>query len=165
MRSVIGLPIRLYLDNSDFSNLTDSKVANNPELQKIRSDLLQLREQKILDIRFSVFHILEAAHVDKGSKPYALERASLIRSLCGNNAFLHPTKLYLHEVLAIAGSPLPADASLDRTYAYVQNDDWLPQQVQFAARKLADSFVKGLRNRIKAQTAQVLSEQGNRSQR
>jgi hypothetical protein len=165
MSSVLSVPIRLYLDTSDFSNHTDSKVSNNPDLQLTRQELITLREQKILEIRFSLFHILEAAHVDEASKPYALERASLIKSLCGNNAFLHPTRLYLHEVLAIAGSPFPADASLDRTYAYVENDDWLPQEVQLTARKLADSFVKGLRNRIKAQTTQVINEQGNRSER
>jgi hypothetical protein len=93
---------------------------------------------------------------EKHANRVALERARLIKALCGSKAFLHPARLYLHEARAVTGPPI-ANSALDRSYAYVQNSNWLPQSVQSTARKLADSFVRGLRNRIKTQTAQVLS--------
>lgn len=95
-------PLAVYLDSSDFSDLSNErKIEKEPELGNIRDELLHLIETDQIEIRYSAFHILEAAHLTPESKPMALNRAAAIQSFCGSKALIHYQDLFHKEIVAL----------------------------------------------------------------
>ena len=67
--------IRVYLDSSDYSVMSEP---NNAEVAEIRSKLLSYIESSVIEVRFSAVHLVECAHLDDASKPMALRRTEVI---------------------------------------------------------------------------------------
>jgi hypothetical protein len=155
--------VRIYLDSSDFSRLSDKrKLEKTPGLSEAHERIVDLSARGMLDVRFSIFHVIEAVHVDPASKQYARERAATIKRLCNRRAFLHPARLYVHEGATVVDLKGREDVASDRSYAYVENAEWLPRYIQATAERLADSFRRGFQNRVLAEIKRTISETGNR---
>jgi hypothetical protein len=91
--SVSQMPKRVYLDSSDFSNLS---VPDEELSHEHRAILETLRDHKRAGraIYFmSPVHLSEAVHAAESHKQTAVRRAELMRELCGPNILRIPTDL------------------------------------------------------------------------
>jgi hypothetical protein len=96
-------PIQVYLDSSDIDNLTDArKLAKDARLGETAEVLKEFAAKGIAEFRFSFFHVIELAHADDVSKPFALKRVELVKALCGPKAFLNADELWRLEALSLA---------------------------------------------------------------
>ncbi|MDD5240783.1 MAG: hypothetical protein PHG47_03560 [Sulfuricella sp.] len=116
-------PLVVYLDSSGFSDLSDDrKIQKEPRLVNIRDELLYLQSTDQIQIRYSAFHILEAAHLTPESKPMAMSRAAAIQQLCGNKALIHYQDLFHKEIVALTAD----QKHFYRDKAYSNQSDWMP---------------------------------------
>jgi hypothetical protein len=87
------MPRLVYLDSSDFSNLS---VPDNELSDDYRAILNSLREHNrsgAAKFFMSAVHFSEAVHAAEAHKPAAIKRADLMRELCGSNILRFPTDL------------------------------------------------------------------------
>lgn len=109
-------PLRVYLDSSDYSTLSDSRKANH-SLDKVRNDLLRFARSGEVEFRFSGAHICEISPLNMDSQAAAQARADLLADLCGTRALISPTCLIKRELLGHGASVTP----------YADNGDWFPE--------------------------------------
>jgi hypothetical protein len=155
-------PVRVYLDSSDITNLSDpKKLAANQALQDTRTALIDLCQNGVAEFRFSYFHIIELAHLDAGHKDDALARAQFVKLLCGKNAYLHPSELRCFEALSLVQSGRPETKRASKARAYVEDARWLPESVVSVAKRFTEALQRGLNNRIVKQTLDALNDVGS----
>lgn len=106
-------PLQVYLDSSDFSNL--SNVALHSEYGSVKEALQAAKRRGDIEIRYSYAHVVEAAPTSLEHLPHALDRFRCITELCGLQCLVDP-----FQVLKLD------DDHGNR--AMVQNDDgdWCP---------------------------------------
>jgi len=95
-------PLRLYLDSSDYSVLSDPTRAELKApgvLESLRSHI----DAGNVECFFSGAHLSEMAPVDKAYADAAERRASLMVELCGKNVFVSHNRLMSHEVRRALG--------------------------------------------------------------
>ncbi len=154
-------PVRVYLDSSDISNLSDpDKLAANPSMQEARKEIIDFGQRGVAEFRFSFFHIVELAHLDPEHKPKAEARVQLVKLLCGNHAYLHPEKLRRFEALSLARDGKPETTRGAKARAYVDDASWLPDSIAAVASRFTEALIRGLNNRIVKETNKVLEETG-----
>ncbi len=77
-------PLRIYLDSSDFSNLSnESQVQNAKERKEVELQLIRWRDEGCIKILFSGAHVAEAAPTDIAMMDSAIKRFEKIYELCG----------------------------------------------------------------------------------
>lgn len=110
-------PIQVYLDSSDFSNMSISN--RTPEADGIRRFLIEKVHCGKIEIRFSAVHLMEAAARDQQYLSNSRERFSFIRELCGDRCFIDPFSLMTDEAQGKATT---------KAEGYPSRDDgiWLP---------------------------------------
>jgi hypothetical protein len=101
---LVSIMIRLvYLDSSDFSNLSRPDAQLSHENRTILAALRQHKRAGTADFFMSVVHLSETVHAADEHKEAALRRAELMRELCGSNMLRLPTdipKLELEKAVA-----------------------------------------------------------------
>lgn len=110
MTSSAVQPLKVYLDSSDYSTLSNLRC-QTPELESIRSELLHWRDSGEVEFWFSSTAIVEMAPLDVAATPLAEARADLLVALCGRNALVSPDMLVreeLHSALQERGTPVVA---------------------------------------------------------
>jgi hypothetical protein len=141
-------PLRVYLDNSDFAEDADEA------LETIRGRLSELQRRRIIEVRFSGLHVREFTQTTPQAKPQAVQRAQVVRSLCGQRAFLSLDRLFPREALAL----IRGNGSTPCLEAYQDGGDWLTKDLHDFACRLGIAFYRGLENRVKAAIARVLKD-------
>lgn len=76
-------PIIVYLDSSDYSVFSDDS-AKTEEIINIESQLLQLRDEGKIEIRFSHINVIEAAPTNPEYKLSSSKRLQSIKKICGS---------------------------------------------------------------------------------
>lgn len=99
-------PIRIYLDSSDFSNLSRPKEKDTAAMTDIRSRLLTWVKDGVIEIRYSMAHIMEAVPVDPDTAELGRRRLGCIEELCGQKAFVDPVTLVTQELSGSSVVPL-----------------------------------------------------------
>ncbi|MDR6536980.1 hypothetical protein [Variovorax soli] len=110
------MPLQIYLDSSDFSNL--SNLARQADYEHVKRFLLNARDRGEIEIRFSYAHVVEAAPTALEHLPFAIARFRSIQELCGPRCLVDPPTIIRHEFPSDHGNPLP---SLLR-----DDGDWCP---------------------------------------
>jgi len=89
---VRAMPKLVYLDSSDFSKLS-APGGLSPENKEILAALREHKRAGTAIFFLSPFHISEAVHAAQEHKEAAVQRAALMRELCGSNILRLPTDL------------------------------------------------------------------------
>lgn len=88
----------VYLDSSDFSNLSIPYAELNREHQTILTALRESKRAGTATFFMSAVHLSEAIHASDAHKEAAVRRAALMRELCGSNILRLPTDLPALEI-------------------------------------------------------------------
>ena len=156
-------PIRVYLDSDDYSKMSDPCVLKNePEKQRIRDFLLKCVENNVIEIRFSMIHVVEMIQRNKEAKQYALNRARLLKDLTKGKTFRSFPNLRLDDAIYRAkASSQKMTHSAFPYYAFLDNYNWLDydadsrqsNSVRSLVLKSVDQSIKSLKtsreNKIK----------------
>lgn len=113
------LPLKLYLDSSDFSVLSDSKRQTS-ELLELRDQLQAWVREGKLQCVFSGTHLSEMAPLETKVADAAERRANLLADLCGRNAVVSQDVLFADE-LRLAYGLTPQQPS-----PFNNTGDWFP---------------------------------------
>ena len=110
MKELSGRPI-VYLDSSDISCMAEAK---EERWRAAKHQLLAAVQAGVIDIRFSIIHVMEAIHTEERWKPFAVARGNVIRELCGNRCLTRWQDLVLAEccdlALGMGGNPRRTNA-------------------------------------------------------
>ncbi len=121
------LPAQVYLDNADFSSLTDPKRDADWRSRNI-ARLKNGVSNGVIQCRFSLAHIIEGSPATLHVTEPGIRRLRLIRELCGRHAFRSPFDLVTDELRARA-----RNATLDPKVAHADNGRWMPGLDDFVA--------------------------------
>lgn len=102
-------PLKIYLDSSDFSILSDPMHLSRVEIRELRSQLFQWRAENKVKFFYSAVHVVEAAAVDAEYTQKAMERSNLIHELCGHNVFDIFPEILKRETFTLAGRNVSCD--------------------------------------------------------
>ncbi|MDO8280576.1 MAG: hypothetical protein Q7T63_20990 [Burkholderiaceae bacterium] len=114
------MPLRIYLDSSDYSVLSDPDRAAR-EAPGVLEALQRLRDAGLVEFFFSAAHLTEMAPVQPAYTDAALRRSSMLAALCGGNCLVHHETLFRAEVSAALGLSSGAIDPSDR------NGKWFPE--------------------------------------
>lgn len=110
--------VTVYLDSQDYSVLSAESL--NPDLEQIKTSLLQMAASGEVRFVFSSVVVCEAAPTSVQAVNYAIKRGALVAQLCQGNALVDPARLFEAEVRALsAGNLAPREA-------IVGAQDWFP---------------------------------------
>lgn len=116
----MGRPLQVYLDSSDFSNLSDP-AKRTPALEDVERSLLEWQQAGKIDLRFSYAHVVEAAPVRREDLKLAKGRLIHIQRLCGRRCLVDPFSLLEHEIRRAA-----FQAQLSNEFVYRDDGQWTP---------------------------------------
>ncbi|MDO8033268.1 hypothetical protein O3297_07565 [Janthinobacterium sp. SUN128] len=126
-KGLIVQPIQVYLDSSDFSDITNIKKKSS-EYSDVLNYLLKKRDEGLIQIRFSEAHVVEAAPTTTDSIPAAIERLKIIQEICGKNSLIHPIDLIAYEV---SSNAIPGSND-GRSHIFRSDANWLPALFEFS---------------------------------
>ena len=121
-------PLQVYLDSSDYSRLSATRL--DATMAATKAQLFHLRDAGICEYRYSYVHILEMAPVDVAAIAASERRLGLAQELCGMKC-LYPTDELLKRELAIALKPAHGS---DKALARSDDAEWLPGGYGFLFR-------------------------------
>lgn len=93
-------PLIVYLDSCDISNLSD-EAKRTEKLVQIERELFSLKEEGLIEFRFSHVHVIEAAPTEPQYVDLAHKRFSYIKKLCGYKCFVTPIEIIRAEALRL----------------------------------------------------------------
>ena len=115
-------PLRIYLDSSDYSVLSDPR-RESPALAGIKGRLLSWADEGVIECYFSGIHLSEMAPLDAMYVDAAERRANLLVALCGRRALISADRLFALELRkAIAAQP-------QETTVYSTVGEWYPEGI------------------------------------
>ncbi len=114
------MPLRVYLDSSDYSVLSDPDKAER-EVPGVLATLRRLKDAGAVEFFFSAAHLTEMAPVQPDYADAALRRGSMLVALCGGNCLVHHETLFRAEVSAALGLSSILYDPTDRT------GKWFPE--------------------------------------
>lgn len=121
--SALHRPLQVYLDSSDFSNL--SHPERRKSFENVERQLLVWQAEGLIELRFSYVHVIEAAPIAPEHIPDARARTECIARLCGPKALKSPADLFVLETRALQSrSAVPRDSVL------VNNGNWMPDNIR-----------------------------------
>ena len=115
-------PIKLYLDSSDYSVLSDPRVLTT-ETRAIRDQLLEWTSTNAVVVFFSQALLAEMAPTSQGHESASQARAELLYALCGRHTFFSQDRL-----IALELASLTDDAHM-RPSPYSSEGVWYPAGV------------------------------------
>lgn len=114
-------PLQIYLDSSDFSNLSSPNCESN--LLRIEEQLIKWQNAGLIEMRFSYVHIIEASPTRREDIDVAAARLQKIRELCGTKCFISTLSIIDQEV----NTTSPSISTHKNDYPYRNDGDWLPE--------------------------------------
>lgn len=123
-REMIDRPVRVYLDSSDFSVLSNPNCCTE-ELTSVLTQLRHWVNENRIVCCFSGTHLCEMAPLDVAYSDAAESRASLLVELCGRNALISQDRLFSGELK----NALRLTENLPVAHSPVGN--WYPGGVEF----------------------------------
>lgn len=90
-------PIVVYLDSSDYSILSDVRQVGDDSVRQVRKFLFDALRDGVIEIRFSMVHVVEAFHRDLASHDQAIARSKLIKELSGSRVLLYFSEILRRE--------------------------------------------------------------------
>lgn len=99
-------PLIIYLDSSDYSVLSDESKRTQ-EIIEIENELIKLREEGKIEIRYSYSHIIEAAPVALENKVDASKRLKKINELCNAKCLVEHLSIIQNEITSLSKAGLP----------------------------------------------------------
>ncbi|CAN7328353.1 hypothetical protein LJR074_001816 [Acidovorax sp. LjRoot74] len=96
------MPLRVYLDSSDYSTLSDPGKASR-EVPGVLEELLSFKDSGKVNFYFSAAHLTEMAPVQSTYTSAAVQRTNMLADLCGGNCMIHLQTLFKEEVRAALG--------------------------------------------------------------
>ncbi|OLF52957.1 hypothetical protein [Pseudomonas chlororaphis] len=93
-------PLVVYLDSSDFSDLSNPQ-GNRERALAIKGRLEAWSEARQIEIRYSMTHIMEALAVDEKALEFAGLRLACIQELCGTKVLMDAITLMTHELSSV----------------------------------------------------------------
>jgi len=159
-------PIRVYLDSSDFSNLSCPTMDDTNSSQAFRSKLLDWVRDGYIEIRYSMAHIMEAVPVDLNTAERGRLRLNCIRELCGEKVFVDPITLVTQELSGSHSIPLmnddgrwfPGMAALWADEVVDENDIALELPKNRKQRRIEESKTKKAAAKLKGELQDFLKE-------
>lgn len=111
--------LRLYLDNNDYSLMSDPRRSTSEIAETLEQLRAWVRDGTVI-CYFTGGLLSEMAPVGSGVSPQAERRWDLLLELCGRNALISHDRLYEYEIrLALTGDRLPQSV-------YSHEADWFP---------------------------------------
>jgi hypothetical protein len=139
----------VYLDSSDFSDLSLPGDRIRPEDKALLTCLREARDHRTANFYLSPAHLSEAIHASETNKENALRRANLMRELCGTNALRYPTDISKKEItIALSNS----DRALTLKDTMSSDDEWFGLKLtppDLKARRLQASVARMERSEIR----------------
>lgn len=120
--ALVDRPIQLYLDSSDFSNLAN-RSSRTDEISAVERFLVEMKDQGLIELRFSEAHIMEASPSGPSAISAGLDRLCTIQRLCGRKCLSHPTDLTQKELDKVYSSKLSPTPEHD---VYRDDGYWFP---------------------------------------
>lgn len=160
-------PIRIYLDSSDFSNLSQLP-SPSPAHEEVLSYLIKKREEGAISIYYSDAHVLEAAPTTVAAIPDAMQRFRIIKTLCGKNSLINSSDLFESEQ---QGRSLKSVGRVFRSDgAWMPNVGAVPELLPDIEQVIADEITKKFPGRAERRqffrngkiTAKAYAEMGAR---
>lgn len=99
-------PLTIYLDSSDYSVLSDES-RRSQEIIEIENELINLRDEGKIEIRYSYNHIIEAAPVALENKVNASKRLKKINELCNTKCLVEHFSIIQNEITSLRNSAFP----------------------------------------------------------
>lgn len=152
------MPKTIYLDSSDFSDLSAPKERQRPEDAEILTALRKARDDRTAIFLISPPLLSEAVHASASNKEDATRRARLMSELCVTNTLRYPTDISRMELTrALSGKPIKALTLED---ILSRDDEWFgrPSDPSHLARKRKE-VRSTLRRELKARLALAPREQ------
>jgi hypothetical protein len=116
------MPLRIYLDSSDYSVLSDPDKAAR-EAPGVLDELQRLRDAGLVEFFFSAAHLTEMAPLQPSYADAAIRRGNMLAELCGGNCSVHHETLFHAEVSAALGLSSGVFNPTDR------DGKWFPEGV------------------------------------
>lgn len=113
------LPLRIYLDTSDYSRFADIGYRNEPGLAEILSFLREKKEQGLIELRFSAVHLFEFLK-DPSQRDLALRKVRIMEELCDDRTFRFFGNVFDLEREALRSGTDPASRVISN------EGEWLP---------------------------------------
>jgi hypothetical protein len=155
-------PIRVYLDSSDFSNISRPAKKNATSIRNLRSKLLNWVKKGEVEIRYSMAHIMEAVPVDLETAELGRLRLNCIKELCGKKVFTDPITLVIQELSGGHDIPLTSDRGhwfLNMRMLWDEEVDVTPEPPSSRnQRRLQRSTLKKSEAQFKNELQSVLDE-------
>ena len=129
--------LRVYLDSSDFSVLSDPGRAES-EAPGVLVRLRELVASNQTTCHFSGTHLSEMAPVDALYVDAAERRGALVAELCGRNALISQDRLFAEELRNAH------ELTETRPQVYSSNGDWFPQGIANVSPVGASRLAKGI---------------------
>lgn len=150
------LPTQVYLDNADFSSLTDPKRDADWRMRSI-ARLKGGVSNGTIQCRFSAVHIIEGSPAELQVTEPGVRRLGLIRELCGRYALRYPFDLATIELRTSA-----RNATLAPKAAHADDGRWMPGLDDFAAdlEKEKQQHIAQLKLLSRSQRRKVLTKDG-----
>jgi hypothetical protein len=102
------VPIQVYLDTSDYWNFANAKAKNDKAILDILDRLVYLRDQRLIDIRYSWIHVFELLNYDSKHRLKAISRCEILSDLTQGRCLRESLKIARSEATAFAnGKKLP----------------------------------------------------------
>jgi hypothetical protein len=119
-------PLTIYLDSSDFSNLSDPQ-GDQEKARTIKNRLKSWVDSEQIEIRYSMTHIMEALPTaDGGAEPSGL-RLACIQELCGTKVMEDQITLITNELSNMQNPPTRNDEGRWLPFAAIK-DEFLPDK-------------------------------------
>lgn len=120
-------PITVYLDTSDYSNFADAcaSVSGDHESLPIFEELLEMKQQGVVEFRYSMFHIIEILQGASGNEKLAINKADIIETLCGSKCMKdHDELLCLEAIRWLSKDGDRTALSKFPVFGYSDNGNW-----------------------------------------
>lgn len=151
-----NLPAQVYLDNADFSSLTDPKRDadwRSCSIARLKTGV----SSGTIQCRFSAVHIMEGSPASLDVVEPGIQRLRLIRELCGRHALRYFSDLATIELRACA-----QNVALDPRRAHADDGRWMLGLDDFAAdlEKEKQEFIVQMKSLPRSQRRKILTKDG-----
>jgi len=141
------MSIRIYLDSSDFSDLSGLSEKLPAEDLKLLSIARLARQQNRAHFVLSPVHFAEAVHASTKYRYAALQRGRLMSDLCGQPTLRYPTRLFTLEIENAL--PTLSNGRLSDAEVFSAPHEWFGFNIpQFDKRAHKEQFNRGFQKYI-----------------
>jgi|GEM_PF-3420345 len=133
-------PLQIYLDSSDYSDLTRDQFADELKF------LTKLVDTGTIQVRYSNVTISELIHTEKKHQHYAIDRAKVLRALCRKRCLIYNDELLYRDCIReLVGQT--SDFQFPN-YAYDDKANWFPPR-RGSLQSFKSELIKTVTNTIR----------------